>query len=127
MRRVSKKRQQRLKEAKQVREALIAKHRRCMLCHRAPGGWRSQLCCHEIARGPDRDKALDKPYAILVLCQKCHMDEIHANSWSEARQLALLKQESPEDYDLQAYLGLTSPSALSRITEEEVCQVKKTY
>ena len=81
----------------------------------------SQLCCHEIANGPLRDKALDQPYAILVLCYYCNSEEMEdSRKWPEARQLALLMAESPEDYDLTAYNALVNPRAPNRITQGEV-------
>lgn len=81
----------------------------------------SQTCCHEISCGPLRDKSLDKPFAILVLCWHCNGSVVtNKKEWPEARQLAVLKRESPEDYDLQAYLELTNPRAMQRITEDEI-------
>lgn len=81
----------------------------------------SQLCCHEIANGPCRDKALDKPFAILVLCWHCNGHAVtNKKEWPEARQLAVLKEKSPEDYDLAAYCDLINPRAPNRITQDEV-------
>ncbi|HDY64795.1 MAG TPA: hypothetical protein ENH84_01005 [Phycisphaerae bacterium] len=81
----------------------------------------SQLCCHEIACGTHRQKALDKPYALLVLCWWCNGYVVtDKGAWPEARQLALLKRRSPEDYDLVAYNLLVNPRAPNRITEKEV-------
>lgn len=99
-----------------------------MICGRHPGRpWRdkprelSQLCCHEIANGPNRQKALDKPYAILVLCWFDNGYTVtNKAEWPEARQLAVLLRHAPEDFDLKAYLELTSPNALRRIEMEEI-------
>jgi hypothetical protein len=80
------------------------------------------LCVHEIARGPNRQEALDKPYAVLVLCPVCH-DTIHFGKgvhWPATRQLALLKASRPGDYDMEAYNELVGPPRL--VTEEEVEQ-----
>jgi len=40
--------------------------------------------------------------------------------WPEERQLSVLQRESPEDYDLRAYLELTNIRAMNRITQDEV-------
>lgn len=99
-----------------------------MICGHSPERpWRdkprecSQLCCHEIANGPLRDKALDKPFAILVACWACNGGPLNdKKEWPEARQLAVLKRESPEDYDLVAYNRLVNERAPNRITPNEV-------
>lgn len=99
-----------------------------MICGHSPANrWRdkpaecSRLCCHEIANGPNRQKAIDKPYAILVLCWHCNGEEVENKAaWPEARQLALLQDRSPNDYDLAAYNYLMNPQAPNRITQEEV-------
>jgi hypothetical protein len=81
----------------------------------------SQLCVHEIANGPLREKALDKPYACLVTCWWCNQYEMTNKArWPEARQLSVLLAKAPEDFDLVAYLTLTNPRAMRRITIEEV-------
>lgn len=81
----------------------------------------SVLACHEIARGPLRDKALDKPFAILVACWACNSGPLNdKREWPEARQLAVLQREAPEDYDLVAYNRLVCERAPNRITQEEV-------
>lgn len=81
----------------------------------------SQLCCHEIACGKNREKALDKPYAILVLCGFCNGSVVtDKGTWPEPRQLAVLMQESPGDYDLESYNRLINPNAPRRITQDDV-------
>ncbi len=81
----------------------------------------SYLCCHEIARGANRQKALNKPYALLVLCGWCNEYVVtDKRKWPEARQLAVLKSRSPEDYSLEAYNLLVNARAPNRITSEEV-------
>lgn len=128
MRRRSRKSAARETAAKPVRQTLIVKHKKCMICGHSPQRpWRnkprelSRLCCHEIANGPNRPKALDKPFAILVLCWWCNAHVVEDKGvWPEARQLALLKRTAPEDYDLAAYNALVNPRAPLRITPNEV-------
>jgi hypothetical protein len=68
-----------------------------------------------------REKALDKLFALLVLCWWCNGDVVTDKSeWPEARQLALLLAAAPEHYDLAAYLRLTNPRAPLRIEQYEV-------
>lgn len=128
MRRVSIKRKRLVDQARPLREALIRKHGECMVCGRGPGNpYRdrpiqcSQLCVHEIANGRNRARALDKPYACLVVCWYCNAGQLeNKRLWPEARQLALLRLKSPGDYNLQAYNALVSPKSPKRITQEEV-------
>jgi hypothetical protein len=83
----------------------------------------SQLCVHEIACGPLREKAMDKPYATLVLCWWCNGSVVtDRKQWPEARQLALLLEKMPDHYDLQAYNFLVNSRAPHRITQEEVME-----
>lgn len=122
----------RMAAARPIRMGLISKHRQCMICGHSPARpWRtkprecSQLCCHEIACGAHRQKALDEPYAILVLCWWCNgMIVTDKAAWPEARQLALLQRKSPEDYDLAAYNQLIGRGP-ERITQEDVDQWHK--
>lgn len=68
-----------------------------------------------------REKALDKVYALLVLCWWCNGDEVvDKEKWPQSRQLAVLKAKCPESYDLQAFNFLVNPRAPNRITQEEV-------
>jgi hypothetical protein len=129
MRHQSNKFRQRANEARPVREGLIAKHAKCMICDTSPakpvrrGGTTqlSNLCCHEIANGPDRQKALDQPQSILVLCAYCNLHEVtDKGKWPEPRQLAVLLEKSIEDYDLQSHNQLVNPRAPNRITQDEV-------
>lgn len=121
--------------ARPVREALILKAGRCEICgaspdrpHRGLPKEFSALACHEIACGKHRLKALDKPYAILVLCWKCNSLEVTSKGrWPEARQLAVLKANRPADYDLEAYNFLVNPRAPNRITHQEVYAHMETY
>lgn len=128
MRRYSPKRRQRNDAARSVREGLIAAHAKCMICGRSPKRPHrdkphecSQLCVHEIANGPNRCKALDKPYACLVLCWWCNGAVVTDKGvWPESRQLALLRRCTPGNFDLAAYNQLINPRAPNRITLAEV-------
>jgi len=109
----------RAKEVQAVRRRLIAESRWCMLCRR--GGRKANLMCHEIARGPHRQKALDKPYAILVVCETCHRVVHGTLDWPESRQLFRLKLSAPGRYDLDAYNRLVGRGE-NRITPADVEQ-----
>lgn len=81
----------------------------------------TKLAVHEIACGSHRQKALDKPFAVLVLCWQCNSGPFQNRSeWPESRQLALLARRRPKDFDLTSYLELTSPRAMRRIEIHEV-------
>ena len=72
----------------------------------------------------NRQQALDKPYAILVLCWGCNGEAVEDRAaWPEARQLALLQRLAPADYDLAAYNALVGRGP-NRITQEDVDQWK---
>lgn len=128
MRRVSEKRRELNTRVRPWRLRRIEQAGSCMVCGASPKNPHknlplelSALCVHEIANGPLRAKALDKPYATLVACGRCNLGPLNDKGrFPEARQLAVLLQESPEDYDLEAYLTLTSPQAMKRITQDEV-------
>ncbi len=126
MRRVSEKTAARVAACQVFRELLVQEVGCCEICGHdpltiRPGNIRWNLYCHEIARGADRLKALDKRFAILVVCHHCHMEWLDdAKEWPEAHQLASLKKSRPEDYDLTAYLRLKNPNAPAAITQDEV-------
>lgn len=127
LRRSSSKNDDRRAKAKPVREAMIAKAGRCMICGARPGARNgrmpelNRLCVHEIANGPLRQKALDKPFACLVLCWHCNGTAVENKAeWPVARQLALLKERSPEDYDLMAFNLLVNERAPNRWAPEDV-------
>jgi excisionase family DNA binding protein len=129
MKRQSDKFKKRFKEAKPIRDALIASVGECENCGRSPGHTRgqwsrlSQLCVHEIANGPHRQKALDKRFATLVLCWGCNGGAFEDKSiWPESRQLALLLQSRPHDFDLESYNFLINPRAPRRIEKHEVVE-----
>lgn len=121
MRCVSKKTAARNAECRDFRRNLVREVGRCELCDDPRRRKRKgDLCVHEIARGCHRSKALDKRFAVLVLCPRCHMQRIHGNeTWPETRQLAILRKSRPCDYDLAAYNELVGYGP-NRITEEEV-------
>ena len=106
---------------------MIAAAGSCEICGHSPARphigkpWEvSQLCCHEIANGPLRQKALDQPFALLVLCWWCNGYVVTDKKlWPEARQLGVLRAKRPNDYDLTAYNALVGYGP-DRITEEDV-------
>lgn len=126
MRRVSKKRQTLMRTAKPIRDQLRKDVGRCEVCGKRPSEMRGVpaemrvLDIHEIGRGPSRAACLDKLFALLVVCRSCHECLDSAREWPEARQLALLAEKRIVDWDLVAYLEVTSPRAPRRIELEEV-------
>lgn len=126
MKRMSDKAKARYKEAKPIRDSLRESVGRCEVCDRAYfTGSVTPLDVHEISRGVHRQKSLDKLFALLVVCRWCHDQLGDARQWSEARQLALLAERRLYDWDLEAYLMLTSPKAMKRIEIEEVIEHMK--
>lgn len=121
MRNMSAKTRKRVAECREFRTNIAAEIKRCELCGRERSGWGFSV--HEIARGPNRLKALDKRYAVLVLCEGCHNRRIHngVEKWPEARQLAMLKRSRPDDLDLPAYNKLVGYGP-ERITMEDLEQ-----
>ena len=118
MRTKSRKRAKRERQAKPVRDTLRAEVSGCEVCGKT-GGRRD---VHEICRGIHRQSALDKRYALLVVCRKCHDELGSAAEWPESRQLALLAMRRPDDFHLGAYLELTSPRAPRRIEIADVLE-----
>ena len=126
MRNMSAKARARFNEAKPIRDNLRQSVGRCEVCDRAYfTGSVTPLDVHEISRGVHRQKSLDKLFALLVVCRWCHDQLGDARQWSEARQLALLAERRLCDWDLEAYLMLTSPKAMKRIEIEEVIEHMK--
>lgn len=117
MKRMSDKAKKRYNEARPVREALRSEVERCEV-----SGAVGPFDVHEICRGVHRQKALDKRFALLVVSRLAHDELGSASKWPEARQLAILAERRLFDFDLKAYLELTSPRAPNRITLEEVLQ-----
>ena len=98
MRRVSKKRRALLSKINPWREQFKLELGRCEYCGKR------RLVLHEIARGCDRSRALDKRYALLGLCDPgCHQ---RVGDWPRAKQLALLYMRRPYDFDLPSYHAL---------------------
>jgi len=117
MKRMSDKTRKRYLECKPLRDSLRQSVGRCEVC-----GSDYILDVHEISRGVHRQKSLDKLFCLLVVCRKCHDDLGSAAAWPEARQLALLAEKRLPDWDMEAYLDLTSPRAPRRIELEEVVE-----
>lgn len=117
-------------ECKPFRDHLIESVGECENCGCSPDRRKfgvmaemTRLSVHEIACGSHRQKALDKPFAVLVLCWRCNSGPFNDRSqWSESRQLALLARRRPQDFNLTAYLELTSPRAMRRIEIHEVLE-----
>ncbi len=123
MRSMSAKTRKRIAECRPFRLKIREEVGRCEMCGIDPIQHRSGGCLsvHEICRGAHRLKALDKRYAVLVLCSGCHNARIHngPEKWPEARQLALLKRSRPQDMDLPAYNALVGYGP-NRITALDV-------
>lgn len=127
MRNKSTTRRKRDAEAKPFREQLVADVGECENCGCSPSRRNgrmpdlAKLAVHEIADGTHRQKAQDKPYAVLVLCGECNCGQFKDRTeWPEAKQLSLLASKRPKDFDLTAYLELTSPNAMRRIEIHEI-------
>lgn len=118
MKRMSDKARKRYQEAKPVRDNLRESVNRCEACGRTG----CTLDVHEISRGKHRQKALDKLFALLLVCRTCHEELGSAAKWPEARQLALLAERRLCDWDLAAYLEMTNPRAPRRIELHEVIE-----
>jgi hypothetical protein len=128
------KRAKRNRDCVEWRRALIQRVGVCEICGCDPSRWSPMklgrpwsdwiLAVHELSRGPHRVKALDKAFAVLVVCRECH-DELGSKAlWPEARQLAALKRSRPTDMDLAAYNALVGLGT-NRITEAEVDSFKR--
>lgn len=128
MRHQSPRRKRLIREVKPIRDGLLREVGQCEICGTSPKRQRigipelSQLCCHEIACGPLRHKALGCRFALLVLCWGCNTRVMRKATWPEARQLAVLRRSRPGDYDLAAYNRLVNENAPERITDYEVSQ-----
>jgi excisionase family DNA binding protein len=124
MKRMSDKARKRYLEAKPIRDKLLRESLSvCEVCKKCSPMY--PLDVHEISRGVNRQKSLDKPFALLVVCRWCHEELGSAKEWPEARQLAVLAESRLCDWDLTAYLELTSPRAPKRIELHEVVKFMK--
>lgn len=124
---------ERAAEAKPVRDALIAEQGECMICSATPANRihplpeLNQLCCHEILGGPLRQKTLDEPCSLLVLCWYCNGNEVEDKAaWPAARQLAVLLARSPQHYDLARFCWLRNERAPHFVEQHEVDEWLKT-
>ncbi len=129
MRRVSQKTAARNAEAQPFRRNLVRRVGHCEVCghdplRARPGEIHWCLHVHEIRGNSQRSKCQDKPHGVLVVCARCHVEHLSSSAgtaeYPEARQLALLKRNRPEDYDLARYLEAFHPSAPQAVTQEEV-------
>lgn len=118
---------QRAAEAKPIRQALIKEQGRCMICGVGPGNTNSlmaaqrELCCHEILNGGLRQKTLDEPCSLLVLCWNCNSNEVVAKgTWPVPKQLAVLQHRAPQHYDLVRFNWLRNPNAPKYVEQHEV-------
>ncbi len=123
MRRNTKKRAKRNRKAKPIRDQLKEEVGMCEICGHDPRRKtfeiaRRRLEVHEIARGPAREQAQDKRFAILVVCYPCHEDT-NSGVEAEAKQLACLKLSRPDDYDLPAY-NLLKGRGPNRVAQSDV-------
>lgn len=101
---------------KKLRDRLREDVGRCEICGRSG----CVLDIHEICRGSFRERALDKLFAVLVVCRSCHEELGSAAMWPESRQLAIIADKRLQDWSLKDYLRLTSPRAPKRIELKEV-------
>lgn len=116
--------------AQPIRKELLESFPACMVCGACPGkphrnlpSELSSLSVHEIHSGSgNRNKCLDKLYGLLVLCWLHNQEMTDRKKWPESRQLAVLKQKAPDNYDLVAYNAMVNVRAPNRITTEEVNQ-----
>lgn len=129
MRQQSKKRSARMKEVFPIRSFLIEEAGRvCMNCGHGPANPHrgmpidcSCVHCHEILGGPLRDKTLDEPCSLLVLCWHCNSGSFtDRQRWPIPRQLALLMACSPQHYDLTRFCWLRNENAPRFVEQYEV-------
>lgn len=100
MKRVSDKRLLVIDATAPFRSELKARVAKCEWCGRRDKG----LCVHEILRGYGlREQALDKAFAVLVLCDDCHF-LMSGRAWAE--QLAIMRRSRCEDFNLAAFHNL---------------------
>ena len=126
MRGRSRKFDRRAKEVRALRQSLVDASGQCMICGTHEGkrlhaaGGLHRLCCHEIANGSDRQKAVGEPSCLLVLCWWCNQNEVTDKSaWPQSRQLWLLRERAPERFDLSRFNEVVGFGP-DRITLEEV-------
>ena len=124
MRSESPKARKRRLEAAPWRRQRVIDYPECWVCgtrdedgkRRHPIVEQNQICVHEIANNAGmRQKFLDVACATLVLCWKCNLEVEDRTKWPESRQLWLLRENAPSDFDLVLYLEMTNPRAPKRI------------
>ena len=124
MRSRSKKTAAREDECRDFRVAFRKEVGHCEICGHDPtrvkyGQIAWVIHIHEISRGALRLKSLDKRFAILAVCWRCHEELGNRTEWPDARQLAVLRRSRPEDFSLEKFNQLVGRGA-NRITEEDV-------
>lgn len=84
LRRVSKKRAALMRKVGPERRELKERVGECMYCRKALDPER--LDAHEVANGAAREKCMEEPLLVIVLCRPCHDD---VQGWQPARQIGL--------------------------------------
>jgi len=114
---MSKNRKTLMETVKPIRDAFREEVGHCEICEKSRG----TLDVHEIARGVHREACLSERCALLVVCRSCHEEKLsQALEWPETRQLAILADSRPRDFNLTRFLEITSPKAPRRIEIEEI-------
>ena len=115
-----------MNEVRPLRQSLVEAAGRCMSCR--VSGRHARLDCHEILSGPLRDKTLSEPCSLLVLCWNCNSNEMTDKAkWPIARQLALLQERDPDNYDLVRFNWLRNPDAPRFVTQDEVDEFREDF
>lgn len=117
----------RAKEAKPIRDAIIAIHGECWICRTNPMRAyhpieeHNRLCCHEILNAGNRQKTIDEECSILCLCWLCNGTKVeNKKEYPPSRQMAILLSRNPDGYDLVRFNWLRNPNAPNYLTQEEV-------
>jgi hypothetical protein len=116
----SDKRRKRNAEVRDFRLAFVTELSRCEYCGMPKPP--NELAPHEIASGTaDRQKALDKRFAMLAVCQlRCHE---RTQLLSKTKQLALLWISRPEDLDVLAFNALRGRGPRAITVDEVMAEV----
>lgn len=116
-----------MKDAEPIRSQLIESVGECQVCghspkhpHRGKPAECSNLACHELLGGPLRDKTLDEPCGLLVVCWLCNGELEDRTEWPHARQLSLILRDRPDDYDLERFCWLRNENAPRYVEQHEV-------
>ena len=115
MRRISKKRQERLQLVEPLRDDYRCQFPVCQV----PECSRLASDIHEISRGASRGASLGERCTWLHLCRPCHEEMGDYSKWPIVRQLAVKKLADPEGYDLAAFCVIRG-RAEGAINEDEV-------